>query len=73
MGWGIQMREQGLEEGLAKGALQGKRDFVLRLASRRFGAPSVDDMAWLESLDIDALTVAADRLLEADDWPALRG
>jgi hypothetical protein len=46
---------------------------VVRLGTRRFGAPDAETLQWLETLDAEGLSAAVDRLLEADSWRALRG
>lgn len=73
MGWGIRMREEGLAEGREEGFAEGRREVVVRLGTRRFGAPDAETLQWLETLDAEGLSAAVDRLLEADSWRALRG
>ncbi len=69
-----------LAEGEAKGRAEGKtegraeeaRSLVLRLGSRRFGAPGPDVEAALAAIgSVDRLEHLAERLLEVESWDEL--
>jgi hypothetical protein len=59
-------------EGKVEGGNEVAHAFVLRLGSKRFGAPDAQTMARLAAISkIEQLERLADRLLEAESWQEL--
>lgn len=68
--------QEGLEEGIAKGRVEGEaashRALILRLGSKRFGVPGEGVRNLVEATEsIEQLERWADRLLEAESWDEL--
>ena len=62
-------RAEGLAEGLAKGLAKGERRGLLRLGTKRLGAPDAEALAALESItSLQRLDELADRLLDVETW-----
>lgn len=65
-------RVDGLAEGLAEGRVDEARRIVLRLATRKFGAPDAAMLARLASMtDTSQLEAVLDRVLTAASWEEL--
>ena len=63
-----------LKEGEARGEALGIRNTILRIGSKRFGAPTPEALATFEAIDSAApLQAIADRLLEVESWQELLG
>lgn len=64
--WGEEERKQWLKEGVERGRIEGERDLVYRLVSRRFGAATADRLVpVLEPLsDPERIVAVADAVLE---------
>ncbi len=61
-----------LSEGEAKGELQGVRNTIVQLGTRRFGAPSNSVIEALNNIaSVPALQALVDRLLEVESWAEL--
>jgi predicted transposase YdaD len=61
--------EEGEARGLIKGEAQGKREFLRRIGSRRFGAPGDAELATLAAITQDSeLDRLADRLFDVENW-----
>ena len=67
-----QARAEGRTEGWAEGRMEQTRALLLRLGSKRFGAPDDQSRAVLEAIpSLEALERLADRLLEVESWQEL--
>ena len=66
--WGEQERQQWLKEGLERGRIDGERDLVRRLVSRRYGPEAADQLVpVLEELsDPDRIAAVADAVIECE-------
>ena len=69
-------KAEGLAEGRSEGWNQGRaeatRQLILTLGERRFGMPSPQIRATLETLtDADKLNLVAERLLSVETWSEL--
>jgi predicted transposase YdaD len=64
--------EEGEEKGRAEGKVAGKRDDLLKLATKRFGEPAADMVARINSIsDLDRLDALLLRMLDVDGWDEL--
>lgn len=66
--WGEQERQQWLKEGLERGRIDGERDLVRRLVSRRYGPEAADQLVpVLDPLsDPDRISAVAEAVLECE-------
>ncbi len=69
-------REQGLRigvsVGLSEGRVHGARSILLRIGTRKLGAPPAAILARLNAMtDIDAIEALAEQVLTAETWDAL--
>jgi len=65
-------KAEGLTEGLTQGQVQAARSVLLRLGSKRFGAPDARAQAVVESIgSLTRLHELIDRILEAESWEEL--
>ena len=64
--------EEGLAKGLAEGQTKGRREDILKLATKRFGEPTIEIRDALSGMkDIAQLDSLMDRLLDASSWDDL--
>lgn len=70
-GW-EQGLERVLEQGLEQGRAEQTRALILRIGTKRLGAPSADVIAALDAIaDLDRLNALADRILDCATWDDL--
>jgi predicted transposase YdaD len=63
-----------LEEGEARGEAKGERNLLLRLGTRRFGAPDASTRIAIEAItSVERLEQLGDKLLEVESWAELLG
>jgi predicted transposase YdaD len=64
--------EEGEEKGVVAGKVAGKRDDLLKLATKLFGEPAADMVARINSIsDLDRLDALLLRMLDVDGWDEL--
>jgi hypothetical protein len=64
--------ERGMEKGMEKGQIEGLRNVLLRLGTRKFGAPSPEVQSLIRSIDdLARLSELTERVLEAKGWDDL--
>ncbi len=62
----------GHAEGRMEGRMEEARRFILRIGTRRFGVPTAEIIAWLETItDPESLEVLLDSLLTVESWKEL--
>ncbi len=71
-----QMRESStyqkiLQDGRVEGVLQGERDALLRIGSRRLGTPNLSTRGIIERASLSRLHAWMDRLTEVESWQEL--
>ena len=64
-------KAEGLTEGRVKGLLEGERTALLRIGSRRLGAPDDSIRGILERASLTRLEAWMDRLNEVESWQEL--
>ncbi|MFN0073480.1 MAG: hypothetical protein ACKVVP_18520 [Chloroflexota bacterium] len=65
-------RAEGRAEGRIEGRAAGERDFLLRIGTRKFGAPDAEVRKALERItEIDRFERLGDRILNARSWAEL--
>ena len=61
-----------LEEGEAKGRVEGERNLLLRLGSKRFGQPDAPTLETIQAIaSLEQLEQLGEKLLEAESWAEL--
>ena len=66
--WGEERDQQWLEKGVEQGRLEGERELVYRLVTRRFGAGAAERLVPILDgvLDSERIAVVADAVLECE-------
>ena len=64
--------DQGLRKGLARGKTLGERAIILRLGTRRLGAPDAKTLRTINAIKTTAkLEALSERILSAKSWREL--